>query len=505
MRLAKIVATLGPACTAPARLRAMVEAGLDVGRLNFSHGDATGHAQAVKDLRAAAAQVGRPVAVLQDLQGPRIRLGRLPDDAVVLSIGARVDLVPEAAWRRAFAKARRGVAVLPTTYARLAAEVRRGERILLRDGTIELRVLREDGPRVSCVVVRGGEVKTHTGMNVPDSQLSAAALTPKDRRDLVAGVKMGVDAIALSFVRRAADVVEAKALLRKLGSEALVVAKIERKDALADLDAILAVADGVMVARGDLGVELGPEDVPLIQKQIIRHSLRLHTFVITATQMLESMVTQPMPTRAEVSDVANAILDGTDAVMLSAETAAGRFPVESIAAMDRIIRRVEIGTHDELPGSVPSHVPGGDLIHALAGAAVRLAEQSCAKVLVPFTVSGRTASVLATWRPHVPIFAASDRERSCRRLCFWRGVHPGRLPRATSLAQMYEDATRDLLRRKVVAVDDVIVFLGGTELKVGSSNTLKLHRVTANEARRARRARGLRSRVPLPGPPPPRS
>jgi pyruvate kinase len=487
MRLAKIVATLGPACASAARLRAMVEAGLDVARLNFSHGDATGHAQAVRDLRAAAKRVGRPVAVLQDLQGPRIRLGRLPDDAVVLSDGSRVDLVPEADFARTRPAKRRGVELLPTTYAKLAEEVRRGERILLRDGTIELRVVAERGARVTCEVVRGGEVKTHTGMNIPDSQLSAPALTAKDRRDLAAGVKMGVDAIALSFVRRAADVVQAKALLRKLGSDALVVAKIERKDALADLDAILQAADGVMVARGDLGVELGPEDVPLIQKQIIRHSLRLHTFVITATQMLESMVTQPTPTRAEVSDVANAILDGTDAVMLSAETAAGLHPVESIATMDRIIRRVEGGTGGELAGGMPSQAPRSELIHALAGAAVRLATQSCAKALVPFTVTGRSASVLATWRPHVPIYASSDRERTCQRLCFWRGVHPRRLERCDDLAQMFDDATRDLLRRDLVRPGDAIVFLGGAALTQGSSNTLKIHVVTPDDARRARR------------------
>jgi pyruvate kinase len=423
-----------------------VAAGLDIARLNFSHGDAGGHARAIRDLRAAAERAGRPVAILQDLQGPRIRLGRLPGDAAQLRAGTRVDLVPQAALASARAHAARGVVVLPTTYARFVREVHRGERILLRDGSVELRVVAERGASVRCEVVRGGEVKTHSGINVPDSRLSAPALTAKDRADLAAGVRLGVDAIALSFVRSAAEVVKTKALLRSLGSDALVIAKIERKEALGDLDAILLAADGVMVARGDLGVELAPEEVPLLQKQIIRHALRSHTFVITATQMLESMVTSAMPTRAEVSDVANAILDGTDAVMLSAETAAGRHPVEAIATMDRILRKVEQGTGCELSGGMPDGLPGAasadPLLHALAGAAVRLAAQARARALVPFTVSGRSAAVLATWRPNVPIFAWTRHERVRRRLAFWRGVHPRVLRRARDLEQMFGDASR---------------------------------------------------------------
>jgi pyruvate kinase len=487
MRLAKIVATLGPACTTPAVLEAMVASGLDVARLNFSHGDAAGHARTARALRAAASRVGRPVAILQDLQGPRIRLGLLPGDSACVDAGSRVDLVPE---RGAAGRNVRRVAVLPTSYARLAREVRRGERILLRDGSVELRVVAARGARVRCEVVRGGEVRSHSGINVPDSRLATPALTSKDRRDLAAGVRMGVDAVALSFVRDARAVVETKALLRSLGSEALVVAKIERKEALRDLDAIVTAADGVMVARGDLGVELAPEEVPLLQKRIIRHALRAHSFVITATQMLESMVTNATPTRAEVSDVANAVLDGTDAVMLSAETAAGRHPVEAVAAMDRILCKVEEGTNGELAGGLTGAPPGDPLLHALAGAAVRLASQSCAKALVPFTVSGRSAAVLATWRPGVPIFAWTIDERVRRRLCFWRGVHPERLARSSDLAHMCGVASAELLRRSLLAPGDVVVFLGGTSLKRGSSNTLKLHRLAVRDGPAARAGRG---------------
>ena len=481
MRLAKVVATIGPACATPAVLEAMVASGLDVARLNFSHGDRSGHARTVRALRAAANRVGRPLAILQDLQGPRIRLGVLPEDAALLREGRRVDLVPE----RSFAgtRARRGAAVLPTTYARLAREVRRGERILLRDGSLELRVVAASGASVRCEVVRGGEVRSHSGINVPDSRLTAPALTSKDRADLAAGVRMGVDAVALSFVRDAAAVVKTKALLRSLGSEALVVAKIERKEALRDLDAIVTAADGVMVARGDLGVELAPEEVPLLQKKIIRHALRAHCFVITATQMLESMVHQLTPTRAEVSDVANAVLDGSDAVMLSAETAAGRHPVEAVATMDRILRKIEEGTGGELAAGLSGAPSGDPLLHALAVAAVRLASESCAKALVPFTVSGRSAAVLATWRPSVPIFAWTTDERVRRRLCFWRGVHPERLRRSSDLAGMFGAASGELLRRSLLAPGDVVVFLGGTALKRGSSNTLKVHRLTARDAR----------------------
>jgi pyruvate kinase len=490
MRLAKIVATLGPACASRGTLRAMVAAGLDVARLNFSHGDVRGHAAAVERLRLVARQLGRPVAVLQDLQGPRIRLGRLPPGGVVLRAGERVDLAPAAAGTGTRSRSS-GAVVLPTTYRKLAREVRRGERILLRDGTVELRVLGGRGALVRCEVVRGGAVKTHSGMNVPDARLSAPALTRKDRADLAAGARIGVDAVALSFVRSAADVKEARALLRSLRSQALLVAKIERKEALADLDAILAAADGVMVARGDLGVEVGAEEVPLLQKRIIGHSLRSHTFVITATQMLESMVSNAAPTRAEVSDVANAVLDGSDALMLSAETAAGSHPVEAIATMDRIIRRVEEGTGRALAGGVPMAPPqDDDLLHALAGAAVRLAGQARAKALVPFTVSGRTASVLATWRPDVPILAWTLHEAVRRRLGFWRGVTGFVLRRSRDLAQMFADASRELTRRGRLRRGDVVVFVGGTALTEGSSNTLKLQVLGARDRAQRRRPAG---------------
>ncbi len=498
MRLTKIVATLGPASQTPAVLAALVRAGLDIARLNFSHGDGAGHARLARRFRAAARAAGRPVALLQDLQGPRIRLGELPSQACAadgnlrLEEGSAVILGGDCF----VAPSKRGAAiVLPTTFPALARDLARGDRLLLRDGRVELVVERVRGATVCCAVRRGGDVRSHSGINAPDSRLRVPALTAKDRRDLDHGVRIGVDAVALSFVRDAADVRRARAELASRRSHALIVAKIERREALEKLDEILVAADGVMVARGDLGVELGPEAVPLLQKEIIRRAIRAHSFVITATQMLESMTASAVPTRAEVSDVANALLDGTDAVMLSGETATGSFPVEAVAAMDRIARHVEqrcrhgrspefvsVGAPSSAPTSafvLPPPIAPDDFVYAIADAAVQLAEQSGARAIVPFTASGRTASIVATFRPQLPILAFSPDAATLRRLCFWRGVHPRLLCKGRNLAELFASGVEDARRAGILQPGDAAVLIGGHALARGSSNTLQLVRVAA--------------------------
>ncbi|MBL8843220.1 MAG: pyruvate kinase [Planctomycetes bacterium] len=485
MRLTKIVATLGPSSSSPAVLRALVEAGLDVARLNFSHGDATSHGLLAARVRTAARRAGKQVALLQDLQGPRIRLGALPaslcaaDGSLALERGEAIWIGP-----RATAATARAPRTLPTTFPALARDVRRGERLLLRDGRVELSIEAVRDGVIRCVVARGGEVRSHSGINAPDSRLRVPALSAKDRRDLATGAALAVDAVALSFVRNAADVEGARRELRRLGSRALVIAKIERREALDELDALLHAADGVMVARGDLGVELGPEAVPLLQKEILKQALRRHSFAITATQLLESMIENATPTRAEVSDVANAILDGTDAVMLSGETANGRYPVEAVAAMDRVARHVEGRVRIDVPAEAPPATPPHDFSFALAGAAVALADHSGARALLPFTSSGRTAAIVATYRPEQPILAVTPDPAVARRLAFWRGVHARVLPVPRNLERLFASGVRAAEAAGQLAAGDVAVLVGGHALTPGSSNTLQVVRVGAAARRR---------------------
>jgi pyruvate kinase len=329
MRRTKIVATIGPASSSPETLERLVRAGADVLRLNFSHGSHEQHQEVIRASREIAARLDRPIALLQDLSGPKIRTGRVKDNAITLRAGARLTITTDAAVEGTPER-------ITTTYSALPRDVKPGDQILLDDGNLELRVLSAAGESVLCEVVDGGPLRSNKGMNLPGVTLSTPALTDKDRIDLAFGVRNGVDYVALSFVRRAADVEQARELMRSLGGELPIVAKIEKPQALEELSAILRAADGVMVARGDLGVEIGTEDVPIVQKRIIAAANRAGKAVITATQMLESMIENPRPTRAEASDVANAILDGTDAVMLSGESAIGKYPIEAVQTMARI-------------------------------------------------------------------------------------------------------------------------------------------------------------------------
>jgi pyruvate kinase len=476
LRLTKICATLGPATQSRAAIERLLAAGMDLVRLNFSHGAIADHAAVVREVRAAAARLDRPIAIMQDLQGPRIRIGSIAEK-VRLEPGMRVALLP----RGASPGKARDLIALPYTFDTVHRDVAVGTRVLLRDGTIELRVLESAARGLVCSVERGGEVQPGCGMNFPDSTLAVPALTDRDREHMAAGIKMGVDAIALSFVRDGDDIERARRILKRRKCEALIVAKIERSAALEHLDEILDATDGVIVARGDLGVECSMEAVPLLQKDIIRRAIRGQCFVITATQMLESMIHSSMPTRAEVSDVANAVLDGSDAVMLSAETAIGKHPAAAVAMMDRIARAVEAETRVMVSPAIPPDTPPDDFIPAVAQSAVALAVQSSAAALMPFTFSGRAATTLAALRPSIPILAFTPSEAIDRQLAFYRGVLSRQLGRRNARDDMFKQGLEVAVEAGDLHDGQVVVFIGGYAMAHGAANTVKVHRVGARQ------------------------
>ncbi|MDQ7799773.1 MAG: pyruvate kinase [Armatimonadota bacterium] len=469
-RRTKIVATIGPATGEPDRLRALVEAGVDVMRFNFSHGTREEHRRWIQLVRRFSAELGRPVAILQDLQGPKIRVGELRDHRpVVLEEGSEVVIG---------AHTEGGTAQrLSVTYPELVREVRAGDRILLADGELELAVTSVGPQEVRARVVRGGLLEEHKGINLPGVTLRAPALTDKDVEDLRFGLEAGVDFVALSFVRRAEDVVQARELMERLGRTVPLVAKLEKAEAVDHLEEIMQASDGVMVARGDLGVELAPERVPTLQKHIIRRANELGIPVITATQMLESMVDHPRPTRAEASDVANAILDGTDAVMLSAETAAGRYPLEAVRMMDRIAVEVEAAS-PQLYQAPRQHDRRLGIAEAVAAAACRLSHDLRAKAIVVITRSGRTAQLVSKNRPAEPIVALTEDEAVARGLCLWWGVHPVVIEFREDTDAMLTHAEEELLRRGLVEPGDVLVVTGSAPIIArGRTNFVKVHRV----------------------------
>src|SRR6266699_875411 len=424
MRRTKIVCTIGPATNSEERLEQLMQAGMNVARLNFSHGTQDEHAQVIERIRAISTRLGCPIAILQDLQGPKIRTGQLRNgQAVWLHDGAGVTITTRSVVGDA--------QTVATTYKPLPQDVKTGDRILIDDGLLELCVVAHDETEVHCQVVHGGLLKEHKGINLPGVAVSAPALTEKDRDDLKFGVMHGVDYVALSFVRRPEDVLEARKLVRQFqaetggeGKHALVdiplIAKLEKPEAVMQLNAILDVVDGVMVARGDLGVEMSPEKVPLIQKRVIARCNELGLPVITATQMLESMVTNPRPTRAEVNDVFNAILDGTDAVMLSAETATGAYPIEAVQMMVCIALEAEAGDSTARQPQCQRLTQE----HAVSHAARALSEEASVKAIVVLTRSGISARLISKDRPRRPILAYTPSERIYRQLALWWGVWP---------------------------------------------------------------------------------
>ena len=473
MRLTKICATIGPATEGEAALVALVLAGMDIARLNFSHGTPESHAGVVKRLRKAARRADRPIAILQDLQGPRIRLGKLPGGVLDVFPGDQLLLSGRAAQKRGQA----GPTPVPVTYRKLPQEVLAGHRILLKDGTIQLRALSAGPSGLLAEVLHGGRLTSGAGLNAPDSVLDVPALTGRDRKHLLAGSEMGVDAVALSFVRDQKDILRARRILKRAGKKPLIVAKIERQEAIEHLQGIVREADGVIVARGDLGVECSLEAVPLLQKEIISSALASGCFSMTATQMLESMTVNPTPTRAEVSDVANAILDGSDAIMLSGETAVGAHPTKAVATMDRIARKIEAGGRGANANAGLANSPPEEFLTALARSATELALYSGAVALAAFTHQGTVARLLSHCRPGVPIHAFTGSEEVCRRLAMYRGVRARMIKESRTLEDLFGRGLQELRRQGLVRSGDVVVAVGGNSLRHGAANSLKVCRV----------------------------
>ena len=468
------MATLGPSLDDPARLRAAIAAGIDVVRLNFSHGNHEEHAERLAQVREAAASVGRNVGSLGDLQGPKIRLGRLPDGGVELKDGT------EAVLRAGFEELDEvddgtGTPVLPVVYEQFADDVEPGALVLVDDGLIRMVVSRVDGREVTVRVVAGGTATSRKGVNLPGVDVSASSLTDKDREDLKAMVDLGVEWIALSFVRRAQDVVEVRDMVHRLGGEAPIIAKLERPEAVEHLEAIVDATDAVMVARGDLGVEIGPERVPAIQKQIIDLANREARPVITATEMLDSMIRSPRPTRAEASDVANAVFDGTDALMLSGETAAGRFPVEAVRTMARIIEVAE--SSKNLVHAPPPPREGIALPRVVSRAAVQVAADVQAKALLVFSLSGASVQLVSKFRPPVPLLGLCPRESPMRRLALMWGTEGVLVPHEDSSRALTLAAEEVCLRQGIANTGDPVVIVSGIPGGHGGTNRVIVHRI----------------------------
>jgi pyruvate kinase len=461
----KIVCTIGPASSDPAVLRALIEAGMNVARINFSHGTHEGHAKVIASVRAVAKEQSRPIAILGDLQGPRIRIGDLPAPLDVAAESV-FDFVPEQ-----FANGND----VPVTYDHIASDVKVGGRILVNDGLLEFLVEKVAPNRVTVRTVHGGEMKSHKGMNLPGTEVSAPSLTEKDREDITFAVNQGVEYLALSFVRRPEDISELRALIPK---GLLIVAKIEKDTAVDRIEEVLRTTDAVMVARGDLGVELPFERVPLEQKRIIGLANRYGRPVITATQMLESMIENPRPTRAEANDVANAVLDGTDAVMLSAETASGAYPTLAVQAMHRIASAAEkypvqrgIGLDRLEPGTAT-------IEETIASATITAVRLIAARCVIVFTKSGFSARIVAARRPNVPVVVLTDQERTWRQLALVWGVVPFLVPHATTYEQMASTARELVLKEGLAVKGDRVVITAGVPFDVpGSTNTLKVETV----------------------------
>jgi pyruvate kinase len=463
-RRSKIVCTLGPASDAPRVLARMIAAGMDVARLNFSHGSATEHRARAEAVRRESRRAGRNVAILQDLQGPKLRLGVFAEGRVELVAGDTVLLVT-----------RRGVVgsprLIPVPLPSLARDCSAGDPVLLDDGRVRLRVRRRRGTDVEAEVEVGGPLSDHKGVSLPRAAVSVPAFTPKDQRDAAFGRALGVDLVAMSFVRTARDVERAR---RHVAPGTPLIAKMEKPQAIEAMEEIVRTADGVMVARGDLGVELPLEQVPGIQKRLVHRANVLGRTCIVATEMLESMIRAPRPTRAEVSDVANAVLDGADAVMLSAETAVGHDPVAAVATMARIIEEAELG----MPPHVRPELAGADISPGIAAAAVEAARSVGAKVIVAYTESGYTARLVAAFRPEMPILALTPNDVVVHRLALAWGVEAHRVPRLRSTDAVMQRACNEVRRRGLAARGERIAIVAGVPLnEPGNTNVLTVQRV----------------------------
>jgi pyruvate kinase len=472
MRRTKIVCTIGPASSTSDELDRLVKAGMDVARLNFSHGTHAEHAEVIRRIRDGESRWGRPVAILQDLQGPKIRLGTFGPAG-----GARVDLEAGKMFTLSATPVAGTVERSSVSHPEYLRELKVGDEIWMDDGMIQLKVEETTPTAVRCRVIAGGRISDHKGISFPHVPLPVSCLTPKDREDLLFGIQQGIDFVAVSFVRSAADIAEVRKFLHQQGADLPIVAKLERQEVMGNLSGILTMVDAVMVARGDLGVDVPLEDVPHIQKEVIRQARMAKVPVIVATQMLESMVTHLRPTRAEVSDVTTAIFDGADAIMLSAESATGRYPVEAVEVMARIAERAEQATlRMEAPRK---HTDGAvGFPEAISDAAATAARVLKARAIVAFTQSGFSARLISQERPDVPIIALTPFAAVQRRLGLSWGVSSRLIRKVETTDEMIEEIEATLLGDGFVRVNDTIVIISGSPMWVtGTTNLLKLHRV----------------------------
>jgi pyruvate kinase len=473
VRRTKIVCTIGPASREPEMLRQLMLAGMDVARLNFSHGDHAEHGENVSRIRAAAEATERPVAIMADLQGPKLRVGEMVEGGVTLEAGSEAVLTTEPLVGR-------GPEALPVQYGGLPRWVRPGDRVLIDDGLLELHVLSATGAEVRCRVVVGGVLESNKGMNLPRTPPDIPSITAKDRADLAFALERGVDWVALSFVRTADELIELKQLIGELrpdGPHVPVLAKVEKPEALDNIEAIIGAADAIMVARGDLGIEIRPEEVPVAQKRIIEACNRAGVPVVTATQMLDSMIRNPRPTRAEASDVANAILDGTDAIMLSGETSIGAYPLEAVRTMVRIAHEVEV--HCPKPYArellASEHDLPMNIADAVSHAARGTAHDLDAAAIVAPTSSGYTARMMARHRPRSPIVAVTPDRGVMRQLMLCWGVTPVYAPRTEDTDEMLAHAIQAVRERDLVHAGDTVVLTGGAAgSPPGTTNLLRV-------------------------------
>ncbi|EPX56250.1 Pyruvate kinase [Cystobacter fuscus DSM 2262] len=466
MRKAKIICTLGPSSDSAVVIEALIRAGMNVARLNFSHGTPEEHRRRVQRIRRASSRLGVPVAILQDVQGPKIRLGRFEGGRLEVKTGEQVVVTT----RKVLGQGH----LIPTPIRSLPRDVEPGHPILLDDGRVRLRVDSVSGQDVTCTVEQGGVLKDHKGLNLPGAHVSVPTITAKDREDLAFGQELGVDYVALSFVRSAEDIQRARALVAR---DTPLIAKIEKPQAVDHLDAIARAADGIMVARGDLGVEMPLEKLPALQKQMVRLVNRLGGLTIVATEMLESMVTSARPTRAEVSDVANAILDGADAVMLSGETAAGKFPVEAVATMASIVEEIETGS-ERTARDVPFEHARDDISTGVAAAAVAAAEQMRIGTIVAYTERGRTAQLISEFRPGARVVALTPNPETVNRMALYWGVTPLRVGRLHSTDAMLRQVRRLCREEGLCPGGAPVVIVAGVPLnEPGSTNMISVHRI----------------------------
>ena len=465
-RRTKIVATLGPATAGEMQIKALVEAGMDAARLNFSHGSHEEYARLLGIVRAVSAETGKPLAVIADLQGPKIRVGEMPPEGVRLMRGQQLAVTPS----RIVGSGEQ----VPIVYSGLDDIAQPGSRILIDDGRIVLKVLRKEDGELVCRVVAGGVLTSRKGVNFPGATITAPSLTPKDRQDLEFALQTGADYVALSFVREAADIAQLRSLIDTISDRPVkIIAKIEKREAIRNIGAIIDAADAIMVARGDLGVEIAPERVPYWQKEIIRRATGNAKLVITATQMLESMIASPTPTRAEASDVANAVYDGTDAVMLSGETAIGKYPARAVATMHRIARTVEGSLASRAAGKQPSH---GSVTRAISAAACEVAADLDVAAIVTPTSSGTTPVEVAKHRPRTPIVAVSPDMDVVNQLALAWGVKPQLIAPARDTDDTFTKAISAAESSGLAGPGQMIVITAGIRVNVpGTTNLIKVH------------------------------